>query len=170
MLAADHVTLGECADPARGDPHDLRNGRYLLRQLRQAPVAVTLDVDHTVDIVHGHQQLPLFNAYYNERCFQPSHVYDTTPSRPVALLLRTGKTPSVPEIRNHLRRLVRRIRRHWPTTRLTIRGDEHYCRHEVMAWCEASGADYILGLPGNFVLDRPVEVAADDVRVRRARG
>jgi hypothetical protein len=29
---------------------------------------------HTVDIVHGHQQLALFNAHYNERCFQPIHV------------------------------------------------------------------------------------------------
>lgn len=132
------------------------------------PAAVTLDIDDTVDIVHGHQQLALFNAHYNERCFQPIHVYDTATSRPVAVLLRTGKTPSGPEIRNHLRRLVRRIRRHWPTTRITIRGDGHYGRHEVMTWCETSDIDYILGLPGNAVLDRLIEMAADDVRVRRA--
>ena len=37
-----------------------------------------------------------------------------------------------------------------------------------MAWCEANGVDYIFGLPGNAVLDRLVEAAADDVRVRRA--
>jgi hypothetical protein len=132
------------------------------------PAAVTLDIDDTVDIVHGHQQLALFNPHYDEHCLQPIHVYDTATSRPVAVLLRTGKTPSGPEIRNHLRRLVRRIRRHWPTTRITIRGDGHYGRHEVMAWCEASDVDYILGLPGNAVLDRLVERAADDVRVRRA--
>ena len=41
-------------------------------------------------------------------------------------------------------------------------------RHEVMAWCEANGLDYIFGLPGNDVLDRLVEPIADDVRVRRA--
>ncbi len=132
------------------------------------PGAVTLDIDDTVDVVHGHQQLALFNAHYDERCFQPIHVYDTATSRPVAVLLRTGKTPSGPEIRNHLRRLVHRIRRNWPATRLTIRGDGHYGRHEVMAWCEANEVDYILGLPGNAVLDRLVEVAADDVRVCRA--
>jgi hypothetical protein len=84
------------------------------------------------------------------------------------MLLRPGKTPSGDEVRRHLRRLVRRIRSHWPTTRLTIRGDGHYGRPEVMAWCEANGVDYILGLPGNAVLDRLVEPAADDVRVRRA--
>jgi Transposase DDE domain group 1 len=134
------------------------------------PAAVTLDIDDTVDVVHGHQQLALFNAHHDERCFLPIHVYDTATSRPVAMLLRPGKTPSGPEIRNHLRRLVRRIRSHWPDTRLTIRGDGHYGRPEVMAWCEANDVDYILGLPGNAVLDRLVEAAADDVRVRRAEG
>ena len=38
------------------------------------PAAVTLDVDGTVDVVHGHQQLSLFNAHHDERCFMPIHV------------------------------------------------------------------------------------------------
>jgi hypothetical protein len=101
------------------------------------PAAVTLDIDDTVDAVHGHQQLSLFNAHYDERCFLPIHVYDTASSRPVVILLRPGKTPSGDEVRRYLRRLVRRIRSHWPTTRLTIRGDGHYARPEVMAWCAA---------------------------------
>jgi len=132
------------------------------------PAAVTLDLDDTCDVVHGHQQLSLFNAHYGERCFLPILVYDTATARPVAVLLRPGKTPSGAEIRGHLRRLVRRIRQHWPITRITIRGDSHYGRPEVMAWCEANGLDYILGLSGNAVLDRLVEPIADDVRVRRA--
>src|SRR4051794_21988265 len=138
------------------------------RSYPKPPEAVTLDIDDTLDVVHGHQQLSLFNAHYDERCFLPIHVYDTATARPVAVLLRTGTTPSGKEIGGHLRRLVRRIRSHWPDTRLTIRGDGHYGRPEVMAWCEANGVDYILGLPGNVVLDRLVEPQADDVRVRRA--
>jgi hypothetical protein len=132
------------------------------------PAAVTLDIDDTCDVVHGNQQLALFHAHYDERCFLPIHVYDTATARPLAVLLRPGKTPTGEEIRGHLRRLVRRIRKHWPDTRLTIRGDSHYGRPEVMAWCEANGLDYIFGLSGNAVLDRLVEPAADDVRVRRA--
>src|SRR6476620_5395741 len=135
----------------------------------QPPPAVTLDIDDTVDVVHGHQQLSLFNAHYDERCFLPIHVYDTATSRPVAVLLRTDTTPSGVEIRGHLRRLVRRIRSHWPNTRLTIRGDSHYGRAEVMAWCEANGLDYIFGLAGNTALDRLVEPVADEVRVHRAQ-
>jgi hypothetical protein len=134
------------------------------------PRAVTLDIDDTVDVVHGQQQLSLFNAHYDERCFLPIHVYDTATSRPVAVLLRPGKTPSGRELRGHIRRLVRRIRTHWPKTKLTIRGDGHYGRHEVMAWCEANGVDYIFGLSGNDVLRDLVEVAADDVRMRYAEG
>jgi hypothetical protein len=135
---------------------------------RRPPAAVTLDIDDTVDVVHGRQQLSLFNAHYDERCFLPIHVYDTATARPVAILLRPGKTPSGQEVRGHVRRLVRRIRSHWPSTRLTIRGEGHYARPEVMAWCEAHAVDFIFGLPGNAVLSRLVEVAADDVRVRRA--
>nr|WP_048857251.1 IS1380 family transposase [Komagataeibacter xylinus] len=132
------------------------------------PVAVTLDIDDTVDVVHGHQQLALFNAHHDERCFMPIHVYDAATSRPVAIVIRPGKTPSGQEIRGHLRRLIRRIRSHWPNTRLTLRGDGHYGRPEVMAWCEAHDVDYIFGLPGNSVLHRLLEPVADDIRVRRA--
>jgi hypothetical protein len=132
------------------------------------PAAVTLDIDDTVDVVHGHQQLSLFNAHYDERCFLPIHVYDTATSRPVAVLLRPGKTPSGVEVRGHLRRLVRRIRRHWPHTQITIRGDGHYGRPEVMEWCDKNGIDFVFGLPGNPVLDRAVDETAADIRTRRA--
>ena len=132
------------------------------------PATVTLDIDDTVDVVHGHQQLALFNAHYDERCFLPIHVYDTATSRPVAMLLRPGKTPSGKEVRGHLRRLVRRIRQHWPQTRITIRGDGHYGRPEVMEWCEENAIDFIFGLPGNAVLHRAVDESADDIRTRRA--
>ena len=32
------------------------------------PATVVLDITH-VDVVHGHQQLSLFNAHFDERCF-----------------------------------------------------------------------------------------------------
>lgn len=132
------------------------------------PAAVTLDIDDTLDVVHGHQQLSLFNAHYDERCFLPIHIYDTATARPVAVILRPGRTPSGTEVLGHLRRLLRRIRRHWPDTRITLRGDSHYGRPEVMDWCDAQGLDYLFGLPGNAVLARAVEEAADDIRTRRA--
>nr|WP_244508454.1 transposase [Mesorhizobium sp. LCM 4577] len=125
-------------------------------------------VDDTVDVVHGHQQLSLFNAHYYRRCFMPIHVYDAATCRPVAMVLRLGKTPTGEEIRGYLRRLVRRIRARWPTTRILIRGDGHYGRAHVMARCENNGVDYPFGQPGNKVLQRLVDESADDIRTRRA--
>ena len=139
-----------------------------LQSYRAPPTSVTLDIDDTVDVVHGHQQLSLFNAHYDERCFLPIHIYDTATGRPVAMILRPGKTPAGREIRGHVRRLVRRIRTHWPKTRILIRGDGHYGRPEVMDWCEDNHVDYVFGQPGNRVLDRLVDAAADDIRTRRA--
>ncbi|MEM7190549.1 MAG: IS1380 family transposase [Pseudomonadota bacterium] len=135
---------------------------------RQQPDSVTLDIDDSVDVVHGCQQLSLFNAYYDERCFLPIHIYDTERARPVAVILRPGKTPSGVEIRGHVRRLVRRIRRHWPTTRITFRGDSHYACPEVMSWCEASGISYIFGLAGTKPLGKKVDDVADAIRTERA--
>jgi hypothetical protein len=60
----------------------------------------------------------------------PVHVYDAATGHCVLTILRPGKTPDGKEVRAHLRRLVRRIRRHWPRTRITIRGDSHYGRRE----------------------------------------
>src|SRR5215208_928989 len=132
------------------------------------PQSVILDIDDTLDVVHGHQQLSLFNAHYDERCFLPLHVYDTQTGRPVAVLLRPGKTPTGVEVRGHLRRLVRRIRHHWPTTRITLRGDAHYGRPEVMDWCDQNGIGFIFGLAGSKPLQAKVEETADAIRTRRA--
>ncbi len=63
-----------------------------------APASVILDIDDTCDVLHGYQQLPLFNAHYDERCFLLIHVYDTERSRPVAVVLWPGKTPSGVEV------------------------------------------------------------------------
>src|ERR1700726_4389279 len=92
----------------------------------------------------------------------------TATARPVAVLLRPGKTPSGKEVRGHLRRLVHRIRKHWPQTHITIRGDGHYSRPQVMAWCEENGIGFIFGLPGNTILDRLVDKVADHTPTRRA--
>ena len=81
-----------------------------------------------------------------------------------------GKTPGGKEIRGHVRRLIRRIRAHWPDTAITLRGDSHYGRREVMDWCEENGAAYVFGLSGNDVLRGQVFARTDEACVRRAPG
>jgi hypothetical protein len=132
------------------------------------PQAITLDIDDTLDRVHGHQQLSFFNAHYDERCFLPIHIYEAGSGKPVAVILREGKTPGGAEVRAVIKHVVRRIRQHWPKTRICWRGDSHYARSEAMDWCEENGVDYVFGLAGNDVLHAEVRSLADDLCVRRA--
>ena len=64
--------------------------------------------------------------------------------------------------------MVRAIRRRWPATGITIRGDGHYGRPEVMDFCEANGVDYVFGLTGTKALADKLEDVADAIRVERA--
>jgi hypothetical protein len=137
---------------------------------KQPPKGIMLDIDDTADTVHGHQQMSLFNAHYDERCFLPIHVYDAVTGHCVVTILREGKTPDGKEVRAHIRRLVRRIRLHWPATIITIRGDSHYGRKEAMDWCDDSGVKYIFGLGPNKILAKKVFAKLHDVCVRRAVG
>ena len=56
------------------------------------PRRIVLDIDDTEDSVYGGQQLALFNAHYDSRCFQPIHIYEALSGKPVAVILRPGKT------------------------------------------------------------------------------
>ena len=84
------------------------------------------------------------------------------------MVLRPGKTPGGVEVRAHLRRLVRHVRKSWPDTRITFRGDGHYARTEVMQWCENNSVAYVFGLPGSKSLARAVDDKAHESRAERA--
>ena len=136
----------------------------------EVPRRIVLDIDDTEDRVHGRQELALFHAHYNEHCFLPIHVYEATTGKPVAVILRPGKTPDGAEVALVLRHVVRRIRARWPRVDILVRGDSHYGRHEAMAWCEHNRVAYIFGLAGNKVLLARVAGLAEEVALRRVEG
>jgi hypothetical protein len=43
--------------------------------------------------------------------------------------------------------VTKRLRRHWPKTRIVWRGDAHYGRIEAIEWAKEHEADYIFGVP-----------------------
>jgi hypothetical protein len=136
----------------------------------EVPRRIVLDIDDTQDQVHGSQELALFHAHYGDRCFLPIHIYEATTGKPVAVILRPGKTPDGAEVAMVLRHVIRRIRARWPRVDILVRGDGHYSRHEAMSWCERDRVGYVFGLVGNKVLLGRVASLADDVAVRRAEG
>jgi hypothetical protein len=133
----------------------------------QVPKRVVLDIDDTEDKVHGAQQLSLFHAKHDSHCLMPIHIYDGLTGKPVAMILRPGKTPSGTEVALVLRHVVRRLRARWPKVEITVRGDSHYGRHEAMTWCEANGIGYILGLGINAVLKATVSDLTEDAALAR---
>ncbi len=129
-----------------------------------------LDIDDTEDRVHGAQQLSLFHAHYDGRCFLPMHIYEATTGKPVAVILRPGKTPDGAEVALVLRHVVRAIRARWPRVDILVRGDSHYGRHEAMSWCERNRVGYVFGLGGNKVLLGQVTDLAEDAAMGRLAG
>ena len=134
------------------------------------PRRLVLDIDDTEDRVHGGQQLALFHADYDSRCFLPIHIDEASSGKPVAVILRPGKTPTGAEVALVLRHVVKAIRARWPRVEILVRGDSHYARHEAMTWCERNRVGYIFGLAGNPVLAAGVADLVEDAAVARALG
>ena len=134
------------------------------------PRRIVLDIDDTLDRVHGRQQLSVFHAHYDSRCFLPIHIYEAITGKPVAVILRPGKTPDGAEVARVLRHVIRRLRARWPRVEILVRGDSHYGRPEAMAWCERHRVGYIFGLAGNKVLLTQVARLTEDAAVSRVEG
>ena len=118
-----------------------------------APGSIVLDIDDTSDMVHGQQQLALFNTHAGGHCFQPIHIFEANSGKPILSLIRPGKRPSGEEIARVLAHVIHRIRRRWPHVGILVRGDGHYCAPEVLDLLRNQRCDYILGLSRNKTLD-----------------
>ena len=134
----------------------------------RVPNEITLDIDDTSDLVHGDQQLCLFNTHAGDYCFQPILVFEAGTGKPVAAILRPGKRPSGAEAASVLRHVIRRIRSNWPRVKILLRGDGHYGTPEVMNVLEDMDCSYVLGLPTNARLKAMAAPWAEDAATRRA--
>jgi Transposase DDE domain group 1 len=123
------------------------------RGYSSAPHSIELDIDDTDDMVHGGQQLSLFNTHAGGHCFKPMVIFEATSGKPLLALLRPGKRPSGEEIARVLWHVISRIRRHWPDVRILVRGDGHYCAPEVLNLLRKMDCLYMLGLSTNTVLE-----------------
>jgi hypothetical protein len=128
-----------------------------------------LDIDDTFCAAHGGQQLAFWNAHHDERGFASMHIYHVASGTPVAAILRPARTPKGTEVRTVVKHVTKRLKQHWPHTRIVWRGDGHYGRVEAMEWIENDGDDYIFGLAGNAVLDAMVAKTADNLRFHHAK-
>ena len=82
-----------------------------------------LDIDDTFCAAHGAQQLAFWNAHHDERGFASMHIYHVASGTPVVAILRPARTPKGTEVRTVIKHVTKRLKRHWPNTRIVWRGD-----------------------------------------------
>jgi hypothetical protein len=168
-----------CSQPTISRMENLADTRALIRMAREmvrfycasfarAPGRIVLDIDDTFDPVHGHRQLRLSGAYYDEYGFQPIVVFDGD-GRLVGAVLRPARRPTGKEAAAHIRRLIRQVRRHWPTTEILLRADSHYGTPEVLDLCDRLGLSYVFGLSKNARLREHVQSLEASTADRYAR-
>ena len=121
---------------------------------------ITIDLDATDDPTHGQQEFALFNGYYDTWCYLPliaTVTFNTEPMQHVvAALLRPGTGAATRGVRGLLRRLFGKLRTLFPHARLRVRADAGFAEAKLLAFLDAAGVEYVLGLAGNRRLDKRV--------------
>jgi Transposase DDE domain group 1 len=124
---------------------------------REPPERIVLDLDATDDPLHGEQEGRFFHGYYGCYCYLPLYIFCgdfllCARLRPSDIDASKGST-------EELERIVGQIRCRWANVEIVIRADSGFAREEIMAWCEANGVDYVLGLAKNKRLKERIRKA-----------
>jgi hypothetical protein len=138
-----------------------------IRSYKKPPKVIILDCDDSNFNTYGDQQGTLFNDYYGEYCYMPLFIFEGISGKMILPLLRPGRRNKSTNIYKILRRIILRLRKVWKHTEFIVRGDSHFCCHELMDWNEEQfiesqkfihwtsqqrGVYFITGLTGNKAL------------------
>jgi hypothetical protein len=126
------------------------------------PAQIVLDLDATDDPVHGHQEGRFYHGYYGHYCYLPLYIF--CGEHLLVAKLRQANQDAAAGCVDEVARLVTAIRQAWPDVRILIRADSGFCREALMAWCEANGVDYLLGLARNSRLEEMLAPQMTQVR------
>lgn len=121
------------------------------------PAVVTFDIDGYDAETHGGQQMSLFNGYYDQHMYYPLTVTAAEYGFVVAARLRPGNAAAGEGAAEMLRPVFEYMRKHFPDTRLGLRGDSGFMGPEVYRLCEEFGVEYEIRLRLNDVLKRLFE-------------
>jgi Transposase DDE domain group 1 len=94
---------------------------------------------------------------YGGYCYLPLYVF--CGRHLLAAKLRPANIDGSAGALDEIVRIVAQIRAAWPQVRIILRADSGFAREALMAWCEATGVDYLFGLARNVRLE--AEIAAE---------
>ena len=137
---------------------------------RRPPSQIVLDLDATDDPLHGNQEGRFFHGYYDCHCYLPLYIF--CGRHLLAARLRRSNIDASAGAVEEVARIVARIRRRWPKTRILLRGDSGFAREALMAWCETNRVDFLFGLARNDRLEQAIkaelmQASLDNLRTGR---
>ena len=129
---------------------------FILSYGGKAPSYIILDCDDTNVDTYGCQEQSLFNAYYDSYCYMPLMVFEGYSGKMILPLLKPGRKNKAVSFEDTIMWLIACLREAWPKTVITVRGDSHFCSHELMDWAVLNDRRVfiITGLARNSVLWR----------------
>ena len=131
------------------------------------PGRIVLDLDATDGPIHGRQLGRFFHGYYKNFCYLPLYIF--CGDHLLCARLRPADIDAAAGSVKHLERIVAQVRQAWPEVKVTTRADSGFCREPIMAWCEANGIDYVLGLAQNTRLKAMIAAEQEQARVEFER-
>ena len=127
--------------------------RLRARRKGRSPGLVTIDLDPTCDETHGRQQLSFFHGHYDAWCYLPVLGFVTLDREPesflVAAVLRPGRARDKEGATGILRRLIAKVRRRFPHSRIRVRLDAGFMASGVLDFLDDAKVEYVVGYAKN---------------------
>ena len=124
--------------------------KHFVKSYDKEPKRIILDLDDSNSNCYGAQQLSVFNGYYGEYCYMPLFMFEGYSGKLIAAILRPGRTNKRDNVAGLLIRVITYLRKFWPNTEITVRGDGMFSSSEFMEWANGQKRlHYVLGFTGN---------------------
>ena len=130
---------------------------------------IILDIDPTDDPCHGHQQLALFNGFYNQYMYYPLLVYERQSGMLLGARLQAGNAGAAKRAVSLLKPIIERLREEWPDVEIIVRGDAAFGCPQMYRFCEGNGVEYLFGLKASKPLQERTKWALEWVKGRFER-
>jgi hypothetical protein len=143
--------------------------QFLQVHRKRRPRQLILDIDPTDDPCHGHQQLALFNGFYDQYMYLPTLVFERTSGMLLAVRLQAGNCPGSARAVGILKPLIRQLRTRWPKVKILLRADAGLSTPRLYRFCEANRLDYLIAMASNDVFKQRTDWAIDWLKERFER-
>jgi hypothetical protein len=135
-----------------------------------SPREIILEPDGTDAAAHGAQQLALFvGGPYDQAMYQPLVWSEGHTRLPLRARLRAGRSAPAAGAVEDLQRMLPRLRRRFPRTRVLLRADAGFATPRMEATLEAEGIGYVLAMGPNAVFTRRIAGVRARAEARAAR-